>query len=111
MSSALVYLACSSLWLSRRVFCSPIIFMTTVLTNPVFHGLVLQTLEVRVMFLGSIFWCFSITILLLSLEDPRTRAPSRQEPEDELLVDILRLGLVDHVIGSHYSEKGVLFIC
>ena len=98
----MVYLAGSSLWLARRVFCSPIIFMTTVLTNPVFHGLVHQTLEVRVMFLGSIFWCFSITILLLSLEDPRTRAPSRQEPDGELLVDILRLGLVNHVIGSHF---------
>ena len=33
---------------------------------------------------------------------PRTRAPSRQEPDGELLVDILRLGLVNHVIGSHY---------
>ena len=93
------------MWMSRRVFCSPVISVTTVLTNPVIIGLVQSTLEVTVMFLGSIFCCISVTILLLSLEDPRTRAPSRQEPDGELLVDILRLGLRVGLLRASWQPR------
>ena len=50
---SLFYIPCSTLWLFSCVLCSPISFMTTVLTNPVFPRLVLQTLKVRVTILGS----------------------------------------------------------
>ena len=71
MYTTLGCLVYSLMWMFRRVFCSPIVSVTTVLTNPVWNGLFLTNLDVRVMFLG----CVNVTVLLLSLEDPGLGPP------------------------------------